>query len=74
MPTLELGAKKFEATVADHEIVLVGLWASCCGPAAPSVRRRSGSTRSSPRRFPCNVLVRSLDETNTWSRCLTRTR
>jgi thioredoxin len=32
MPTVELGAENFEATVTENEIVFVDFWASWCGP------------------------------------------
>jgi cytochrome c biogenesis protein CcmG, thiol:disulfide interchange protein DsbE len=32
MPTIELTAENFEASVRDHEILFVDFWASWCGP------------------------------------------
>ena len=32
MPTTELGAANFEATIKDNSIVFIDWWASWCGP------------------------------------------
>ena len=48
MPTIELTAENFEASVQDNEILFVDFWASWCGPCRAFAPTYEAASESNP--------------------------